>query len=130
MKISQNRCKINDIWWKTSQNQWKLRQFNELMEHHQVPRSDYAFMHDLIVVWMTNMPKFAEIWSESAVFNTFCPFSTKKRSIQKTVHFTCKLDLFFFVEKREMERRRSVNDRNMHIIKEKLNIIYSPFPFF
>ena len=94
------------------------------MEHPKVPRSDYAFMHDLIVVRMTNMPKFAEIWSESAVFNTLCSIFN-----QKTVHFTCKMDRFL-VEKREMERRRSVKDLNMHVIKEKRNIIHSPFPFF
>ena len=48
------------------------------------------------------------------------PFSTKKRSILH-VKWTV-----FLVEKIEMERGRSVKNRNihMHIIKEKLNIIY------
>ena len=51
------------------------------MQYYRVPRSDHAFMHDQIVVRMTNTTKFVEFYSKGAVFTAFQSIFNQKRFI-------------------------------------------------
>ena len=48
-----------------------VEKIDNFTQHPGVPRSDHAFMHDLIVVRMTNVTCFVVICCKSAVFNAF-----------------------------------------------------------
>ena len=88
------------------------------MQHHGVPRSDHAFMHDLIVVRMTTTTYFAEIYSKSAFFNEFDLIFNQKQSI---LHVKWTVS----VEKLELESRRGgINVIKYTLIKHIEHLVF------